>query len=107
MALAGAAAGGLCAFVIARVIGPVGGTFREVQLVPVRRSRLLGVIVGGLGGGLIGGIVPYVMYGGQEELSVVLQGVLAVGAIGALLGLVSGVQREQTRPGIAKATLHD
>jgi hypothetical protein len=107
MALAGAAAGGLCAFVLARAIGPVGGMFREVQLVPVRRSRLLGVIVGGLGGGLIGGVVPYVMYGGQEELSVVLQGALAVSAIGALLGLVSGVQREQTDPEIAKEAPHD
>jgi hypothetical protein len=93
-ALAGAVAGGVCAFVIARVIRPVGGSFREVPAAPVGRSRLLGAIVGGLGGALLGGIVPYVMYGRQEGASVVLQGVLAVGAIGSLLGLVSGVQRE-------------
>jgi hypothetical protein len=96
LALCGAAAGASLTFLIARSLGPVDGVWREVSEVPVRRSRLLGAIVGGAGGGVIGAIVVAVMYGGEQvegNLPMVVQGFVAVGFVGALLGLVSGVQK--------------
>jgi hypothetical protein len=96
LALCGAAAGAGLAFLIARSLGPLDGVWRDVSGVPVRRSRLLGAVVGGVGGGVIGAIVVAVMYGGEQtegNLPMVVQGFLAVGFIGALLGLVSGVQK--------------
>jgi hypothetical protein len=96
LALAGAAIGGALAFLIARAIGPVDGVWRELTSLPVRRSRLWGAVAGGVGGGIIGAAVVALMYGGKQfenNLPIIVQGFLAVGLLGALLGLVSGVQK--------------
>jgi hypothetical protein len=57
----------------------------------------MGAIVGGVGGGIIGAVIVSVMYRpeqAEDNLPMVVQAFLAVGLIGALLGLVSGVQKE-------------
>jgi hypothetical protein len=95
-ALVGAALGAGIAFLAARSLSPVGGVWRELAELPVRRSRLLGAVVGGLGGGVIGAVVVWRMYGGEQfegNLPMVVQGFLAAGFVGALLGLVSGLQK--------------
>jgi len=97
LALAGAAIGGVCAFVIARSVSPVGGAYRDLPKGPFPRSRLVGALVGGVGGGLFGALITGLMFGGEPvegNLPIVVQGFLAVGTVGALLGLVSGVQKK-------------
>jgi hypothetical protein len=99
LTLAGAAIGAGIAFLVARSLGPVDGVWREPADLPVRRSRLWGVVVGGVGGGVIGAIVTAFMYGGEQSggnpplMPMIVLSFLAVGFIGALLGLVSGVQK--------------
>ena len=88
LALVGAALGVGIAFLVARSLSPVEGVWREPAELPVRRSRLLGAVVGGVGGGVIGAIVVGIMYGGEQvegNLPLVVQGFLAVGFVGALL----------------------
>ena len=53
VALCGAAIGAGLAFLIARSLGPVDGVWRDLSELPVRRSRLLGAVVGGVGGGVM------------------------------------------------------
>jgi hypothetical protein len=97
IALDGAAVGGTCAMLIARSVSPVGGVFHDLHEEPVRRSRLAGALVGGVAGGVMGAILPARMYAGESTDSpvpIVVQGFLAVGTVGALLGLVSGIQKK-------------
>jgi hypothetical protein len=96
-ALVGAVAGAVLAFVVAKMAKPVDGRWIDVQDDESRRSRLKGAIIGGLAGGVFGALVVKFLYGddpGAEEMSLMLQGFLAVGLVGALLGLVSGLQKE-------------
>lgn len=96
-ALCGAAIGAGLVFLFVLTRAPVGGVWRDLSALPVRRSRLLGAVVGGVGGGAIGALVVVFMYGAEQtegNLPLAVQGCLAVGFIGALLGLVSGVQKE-------------
>jgi hypothetical protein len=96
-ALAGAVCGAASAFVLAKSFGPLNGEWKNLAELPVRRSRLLGAVVGGVGGGVLGAALVKFMYGNVQtegNLPIVLQGFLAVGIVGALLGLVSGVQKE-------------
>jgi hypothetical protein len=96
-ALAGAVCGAASAFVLAKSYGPLNGEWKDLAELPVRRSRLLGAVVGGIGGGAVGAAVIWFMYRDVQtegNLPIALQGFLAVGIVGALLGLVSGVQKE-------------
>jgi hypothetical protein len=97
LALAGATVGAGIAFLVAASFRPVDGAWRDLGKLPVRRSRLRGALIGGVAGGVFGALVVAFMYGGQQSegnLPLVLQGFLAVGFVGALLGLVSGVQKD-------------
>jgi hypothetical protein len=74
----------------------VDGVWRELAELPVQRSRLWGAVIGALAGGAIGAIVVAVLYGGEQgegNLPLMVQGFLAVGFLGALLGMVSGFQK--------------
>lgn len=102
LALFGAAAGAGLAFFWAASIAPVDGVWRDLASSPVRRSRLWGVLAGSLFGGLLGAVVTGAMYGGVQfdgSLPLVVQGFLAVGFVGGLLGLVSGLQSESALSG--------
>jgi hypothetical protein len=63
------------------------------------RSRLLGAIVGGIGGAAIGFGATFYLYGSDMRepnlglLPRILAG-LAVGALGALLGSLSGLSKD-------------
>ena len=86
----------MVAFLIARSFSPIDGVWRELSEMPIRRSRLWGAVAGGVGGGVIGAIAVAAMYGGEQtegNLPLMVQGFLAVGFVGALLGLVSGVSK--------------
>lgn len=95
-AFAGALFGAGFAFLLAKCIGPVDGIWRDPSQTPIQNSRLLGAVIGGIGGGTIGAIAMVWLYR-REQLagnwSIVLQGFLVVGFVGALLGLVSGVRK--------------
>ncbi|MCA9068727.1 MAG: hypothetical protein KDA84_07380 [Planctomycetaceae bacterium] len=96
LALGGAILGAGLAFLIARSLSPVDGVWRDLTKEPVQNSRLLGAIVGGVGGGVIGAGVAFYMYGdgrAADNIPMMVQAILAVGFIGALLGLVSGLQK--------------
>jgi hypothetical protein len=97
LALLGAAVGAVAAFLVARSFSPVDGVWREPDALPIRRSRLRGAVVGGVCGGVIGAVVIAVIYGVQEvkaNLPMMALGCLAMACVGALLGLVSGLQKE-------------
>jgi hypothetical protein len=94
--LAGAAFGALLTFGIVAAKPSIEAP-EELPEQPVGRSRLVGVIAGSIGGLIIGGAMTYFLYGGariEGNLPMVLQGAVAAGTVGALLGLVAGVQRE-------------
>jgi len=96
LALVGAAVGTVIAFLIARSLGPIDGEWRDISELSVGNSRLWGAVAGGVGGGIIGAIIVTVLYGGEQvegNVSIVVQGFLAVGFFGTLLGLVSGLQQ--------------
>lgn len=96
-ALVGAVCGAMVAFILAKSCGPLNDEWKDIGQLPMRRSRLLGAAIGGIGGAAVGALVVWFMYGNQQiegNLPMVLQGALAVGLVGALLGLVSGVQKE-------------
>src|SRR5205807_1043929 len=60
------------------------------------RSRLLGGLLGGGGAGLISGIAVYVLHGRHQPdsgMSAVLWVAGVTGAVGALLGAASGVEK--------------
>ena len=92
LALAGAGVGVGIAFLVARSLSPVDGVWRELPELSMRRSRLWGAVIGGVAGGVIGAIFVVVMYRGQQEPPVVAS-FFAVGFLGALLGLISGVPK--------------
>jgi hypothetical protein len=97
LALAGAAVGAGVAFLAVQLSGPVDRMWREPTELPGRRSRLWGAVAGGVAGGLIGAILVAVMYGQiqvEDRMPMVVESSLVVGSIGALLGLVSGVQKK-------------
>ena len=94
-ALVGAMVGGVTAFLSAKVTAPKGGKYLDIDDANIPRSRLVGAIVGGACGILFGGSAGYLLYGGVEvdaPISMPVQMALGVGTVGALLGLVSGLQ---------------
>jgi hypothetical protein len=92
---AGGAVGAAYAQLIARSLSPVDGVMRELPETPVKRSRLAGVLIGGIGGGAFVAVLAGFMYSDVGHRSAVatmaVQAFLAVGAIGAGLGLLSGL----------------
>jgi hypothetical protein len=96
LALAGASAGGVIALLIANSLPPVDGVWRDPATFPPRRSRLWGAVAGGVGGGVIGAGIVATMFKGalwEGPLPLPIQAFLVVGFLGALLGLISGVER--------------
>lgn len=95
-ALVGATVGSVTALLCAKLTAPKGGNYLEIDDANIPRSRLVGAIVGGACGILFGGAADYLMYGGVEvdaPISMPIQMALGVGTVGALLGLVSGLQK--------------
>jgi hypothetical protein len=95
LGLVGAAMGGIIALVMGRLIPPVGGTFHPVPERSGPRSRLFGAVAGGIGGVVIGAGTFFLLWGpiGLGG-NLMLPAALAVGTIAALLGMISGVDRD-------------
>jgi hypothetical protein len=99
VALVGAAVGATCAFAIARCVSPVDGVFLEFPEPRVRRPRLTGILVGGIAGGAMGAAVTAHLYRGEGDIiPIVVQGFLALGAVGAALGAFSGLEKKEVNP---------
>lgn len=95
LALMGAVAGGILALLVAKMVRPVDGQWIDAAQEAPRRSRLKGAFVGGLSGGVLGVLVARFLYGDDSSAGqMMLQSFVAVSLFGALLGLVSGLQKE-------------
>ncbi len=95
-ALACAAAGAAVVFLLLRILKPVDGVWREDARLVDFRPQLAGATLGGVGGGAMTVGVMMYMYGpvqAMNNLSVVVPGAVVVGFIGALLGMVFGIQK--------------
>lgn len=94
--LVGAAAGAVTAFTVAYNIPPAEGRSHEQDIIPLdaplRTSRAKGAIIGAVFGGLIGAFIAFGMRSG--ELAPVAMGAVAVGTLGGLFGMLSGLQTE-------------
>ncbi len=97
LALAGAALGAVVAFAVAKLSPPLDGIWRELPA--VRRSRLLGALVGGAAGAALGAFAAWCGMGdvklAQVNWSVVAILISTPAGLGALLGLISGLQTKQ------------
>jgi len=93
VALLGGALGGWIAFRIAGLIDPVGGVWREPEEFGTRRYRLLGAVVGGVVGVVMGAFIVWMTHGNAHVMAYDRLILLAAGFMGALFGVVSGVQK--------------
>lgn len=96
--LLGGFAGAVLAFLWAKLQAPLNGEWRDLSEFELGCSRVLGALVGGVGGLFIGAGIVAVLFNfsiSQQELTMMVQVGAGASFWGALLGLISGVQTDQ------------